>query len=64
MESNENESRAGVFALICSVLFPIIGIICYFVNRKEVENASAYLYASLGGFVLGLLLRAIAAGAA
>ncbi len=62
--SNENESRAGVFALICSVLFPIIGIVCYFINRKEVVNPSAYLYAALGGFVLCFMLQVIAVGAA
>ena len=56
----ESKERAGVFAQICSFLFPLVGIICYFVNRKEVENASNYLYCALGGFVLGILLRAMA----
>ena len=55
--ADEKTEKAGVFALICSFLFPLVGIICYFVNKKEVENASAYLYAALGGFVLGFILR-------
>lgn len=55
--TDKKSETAGVFALICSFLFPLIGIICYFVNKKEVTNASAYLYAALGGFVLGILLR-------
>ena len=54
---SESNERAGVFALICSFLFPLVGIICYFVNKKEVENASAYLYSALWGFVLGMILR-------
>ena len=60
--SEESTERAGVIALIFSFLLPIVGIICYFAQRKEVENPSAYLYAALGGFVLGIILRA-AAGA-
>lgn len=54
------EEKAGTFALICSFLFPLVGIICYFVQRKEVVNASAYLYSALGGFIVGILLRAAA----
>lgn len=56
----ENKERAGVVALIFSFLFPIIGFIVYFVNRKEVSNPSAYLYAAVGGMVFGMILRAIA----
>lgn len=56
----EKENKAGVFALICSVLFPIVGIICYFVNKKDVVNASAYLVAAGIGFFCGLILRATA----
>lgn len=57
----EKEEKAGTVALIFSFLMPIVGIICYFVNRKEVVNASSYLYAALGGFVVGIILRAAAA---
>lgn len=59
--AEEKTEKAGVVALIFSFLFPLIGIICYFVNKKEVENASAYLWAALGGFVLGIILRLAAA---
>lgn len=59
--AEEKTGKAGVVALIFSFLFPLIGIICYFVNKKEVENASAYLWAALGGFVLGIILRLAAA---
>lgn len=57
----EKTEKAGVVALIFSFLFPLVGIICYFVNKKEVENASAYLWAALGGFILGIFLRFAAA---
>ena len=53
----ERIERAGVLALIFSFLIPLVGIICYFSNKREVENASAYLWAALGGFVVGMLMR-------
>lgn len=56
MEEKRTE-RAGVLALIFSFLIPLVGIICYFSNKREVENASAYLWAALGGFVVGMLMR-------
>ena len=55
--AEEKNEKAGVFALICSFLFPLVGIICYFVNKKKVENASSYLWAALRGFAIGFLLR-------
>ena len=53
----ERTERAGVLALIFSFLIPLVGIICYFSNKREVENDSAYLWAALGGFVVGMLMR-------
>jgi len=53
----ERTERAGVLALVFSFLIPLVGIICYFSNKREVENASAYLWAALGGFVVGMLMR-------
>jgi len=58
--AEEKTEKAGVVALIFSFLIPLVGIICYFSNKKDVENASAYLWAALGGFVVGMLLRAAA----
>lgn len=59
--SEETTERAGVIALIFSFIIPLVGIICYFVQKKTVENPSAYLYAALGGFILGVILRMAAA---
>ena len=59
--AEEKTEKAGVVALIFSFLIPLVGIICYFSNKKAVENASAYLWAALGGFVLGTILRLAAA---
>lgn len=56
----EKENKAGVFALICSVLCPLVGITCYFVNKKDVVNPSAYLVAAGIGFFIGFILRAAA----
>ena len=55
--AEEKTEKAGVVALIFSFLIPLVGIICYFSNKKEVENTSAYLWAALGGFVLGFIMR-------
>ncbi len=60
MAEEEKVEKAGVFALICSFLFPLVGIICYFVNKKTVKDASSYLWAALGGFVLSIIVRAAA----
>lgn len=54
---SENAKRAGVLALICSFLFPLVGVICYFVKRKVVENSETYLYSAGGGFLLGTFLQ-------
>lgn len=59
--AEEKSEKAGVFALICSFLIPLIGIICYFVNKNKVEKASSYLFAALGGFLVGFILRLSAA---
>lgn len=59
-EIPEKES-AGCLGIGASVLFPLIGIIIYFAQRKEVQNPSAYLWSALAGFVIGLILRAATA---
>ena len=56
MSNENNTSRAGCFALGISFLFPIIGIILYFVYRDRVTNARAYLISALLGFLLSLIL--------
>lgn len=54
--AEEKKEKASAGALIISFLFPIAGIYYYFTNKKEVENASAYLWATLAGFVVALIL--------
>lgn len=58
--AEEKIEKAGTIALIFSFLMPIVGIICYFANKKEVVNASSYLYAAIGGFIIGIILRVAA----
>ena len=43
-------------ALVCSFLFPIIGVIIYFVQKDKVVDSVKYLYAAGAGFVVGLLM--------
>lgn len=52
----EKKEKAGVFALICSFLWPIVGLICYFVNKSKVENASAYLWSALAGVIVSIIV--------
>lgn len=59
-ENIQPQEKAGTVALIFSFIMPLIGIICYFENKKDVENPSAYLYAALGGFVLSIILHPFA----
>ena len=54
--AEEKTEKAGVVALIFSFLIPLVGIICYFSNKKEVENASAYLWDAIGGFIIGFII--------
>mgnify|MGYP003181512365 CR=1 FL=1 len=61
VESNQQESpkeEPGCFGLICSFLFPIIGVIIYFNQKDKVDNASYYLWAAGISFVIGLILSA------
>jgi hypothetical protein len=60
----EAEKNAGCFGIGCSVLFPIVGIILYFAQKKSVNNPSAYLYGALVGFIIGAILRMVAAAGA
>ena len=53
------EERAGVFALIISFIFPVIGVFIYFLNKGDVVNPKAYLYAAGWGLFLNVLLSII-----
>ncbi len=62
LEKNpETKKNAGPLGIICSILFPIVGIVLYFAQKKSVNNPSAYLYGALAGFIIGTLLRNIVA---
>lgn len=52
----EKKEKAGGLGLIFSFLIPILGVIIYFINKDEVENAAAYLLAALGGIIFALIL--------
>lgn len=51
------EEKAGWVGLIFSFLFPIVGVIIYFVQRSKVINPGNYLIAAGCGFLVGLLMR-------
>lgn len=58
----EEDRNAGCLGVVCSILFPLVGIVLYFTQRKSVDNPSAYLWAALVGFILGVMLRSAVAG--
>ena len=62
MMANEmqEKGKAGIFALICSFLFPIVGVIIYFVQKDKVADPVNYLYAAGAGFVVSLLMGMLA----
>lgn len=51
------KESAGCLGLGFSLLFPIVGIILYFVKKSEKFDASGYLYAAGAGFVISFLLK-------
>jgi len=55
--NQEQEEKAGFFGIASSFLFPLLGVIIYFVQKKSVSNPSAYLYAALSGFAIGFMIR-------
>lgn len=61
--SNPQNEKAGLVGMAFSFIFPLIGVILYFVNRKSVCNPNAYLKSALAGFVVGMLLRVLSMGA-
>ena len=48
-------NNASCFAIICSFIMPIVGVICYFVQRDRVENPNSYLHAAFWGFLIGII---------
>ena len=60
-ELNKEKENAGCIGIGFSVLFPLIGVILYFSQKKSVNNPSAYLYGAGAGFGIGLILNLIAA---
>ena len=59
--NQEPQESAGCVGIGFSFLIPLVGIIMYFTQKNSVNNPSAYLYAALGGFGLGILLRLMSA---
>jgi hypothetical protein len=50
------KDSAGFLGIIISFLFPLVGIICYFVMKEKVANPESYLYSAIIGFILGVLM--------
>ncbi len=49
--------NANIWLVILSFIFPIVGIILFFVKKNEdAEAAQSYLYAGIASIVLGLIL--------
>ncbi len=58
--SEENEkTNVSITAIVCSFLFPLVGFILYFVNRKKVEDPNDYLKAAFWGIVTGFIIRIV-----
>jgi uncharacterized membrane protein len=54
------EDKSNIALAIVSFLIPIVGLILFFVKKKEAPKAAqTYLYCCIAGFVLGLIMMAI-----
>lgn len=54
------EDKANAFMCGMSLLIPIVGIVSYFMHRKEFPTRSnTYLSWAIGGFILSLIIYAI-----
>ncbi|MBQ6228453.1 MAG: hypothetical protein IJK08_07830 [Prevotella sp.] len=53
----EKNNEAGCIGIGFSVIFPLIGIILYFVQKKSVSNPSAYLIGALIGFFINVIIK-------
>lgn len=58
-KSPKTKKNASPFGIVCSVLFPIVGIVLYFSEKKKVNKPSDYLYGALAGFIVSTLIRTI-----
>lgn len=58
-QMTEEKESVGCIGIGLSFLFPLPGVIMYFINRKAVKNPSAYLYAALAGFIIGIIFLTI-----
>lgn len=65
MEKENSEGKkmeqAGCLGIGMSFLVPIIGIIIYFSNKKNVSNPNTYLYAALAGVAFVVIVQIIGA---
>lgn len=54
-EKENNLEEVGFGGKLVSFLFPIIGMILYFVNKNDHKNPNDYLTWALIGFVIGVI---------
>ena len=53
------ENQVSTLEKVLSFLFPIIGIILYFINKNNVKDSSEYLKCSGIGFLIGVICQLI-----
>ena len=58
-DGNDSEKLAGKVGLCVSALFPIVGVIMYFVQNNKIEDATKYLKWAGIGFIVGLICNII-----
>lgn len=57
IEEDRQKAKTSVGLVILSFLFPIVGIIIFFVKKKESKNpAKNYLIAALIGWLLNIII--------
>ena len=56
-DGREGDYNASGFALLFSALFPLIGVITYFIQRDKVADANKYLKWAGIGFLIGIFCQ-------
>ena len=51
----DESNNVGCWGIGFSFIFPIVGVILYFVNKDKVADPNTYLYSALIGFALGII---------
>lgn len=54
-DEDKESDKAGVLGLICSALFPVVGVVLFLANKNRVENRYLYLVVAAIAFFIAVV---------